>query len=233
VSAPPAQPSRPAAARGASSQDVPGGTPAYSPISDYGIIGDLHTAALVSRTGAVDWYCPRAFDGPSVFAAVLDARRGGSCRIEPLGAFTTEQHYLGRTAVLVTTFRTPSGVLELTDFMPVGSGGGRRFAEIHRRVVCLSGEVEFRVEFAPRFDYATGQTVVYPRRHGVLASDEEDDVLFTAANLKTNASAFNNVGSRSAPAVATRAAADCITLAVLGADDKAGLLHSWNHDNAP
>ncbi len=181
MSAPPAQPSRPAAARGASGQDVPGGTSAYSPISDYGIIGDLHTAALVSRAGAVDWYCPRAFDGPSVFAAMLDAGRGGSCRIEPLGAFTTEQRYLGQTAVLVTTFRTPSGVLELTDFMPVGGGGGRRFAEIHRRVVCLSGEVEFRVEFAPRFDYATGQTVVYPRRHGVLASDEEDEVLTLAS----------------------------------------------------
>jgi GH15 family glucan-1,4-alpha-glucosidase len=177
VSAPPAQPSRPAAARGASGRDVPADPSPYTPISDYGIIGDLHTAALVSLTGAVDWYCPRAFDGPSVFAAVLDAGRGGSCRIEPLGPFTTEQRYLGQTAVLVTTFRTATGVLELTDFMPAGTGGGRRFAEIHRRVVCLSGEVEFRVEFAPRFDYATGQTVLYPRRHGVLATDEEDEVL--------------------------------------------------------
>jgi GH15 family glucan-1,4-alpha-glucosidase len=181
VSAPPAWPSRPSAAQGASGRDVPAGTSPYTPISDYGIIGDLHTAALVSRFGAVDWYCPRAFDGPSVFAAVLDAGRGGSCRIEPVGPFTAEQRYLGRTAVLVTTFQTPTGILELTDFMPVAPGGSRRFAEIHRRVVCLSGEVEFRVEFAPRFDYATGQTVVYPRRHGVLATDEEDEVLTLAS----------------------------------------------------
>ena len=181
MSASSAPPSRPAAAKTASGRDAPGSTSAYSKISDYGIIGDLHTAALVSRTGAVDWYCPRAFDGPSVFAALLDAGRGGSCRIEPVGPFTVDQRYIQPTAVLVTTFRTTTGVLELTDFMPVNGGGGRRFAEIHRRAVCVSGEVEFRVEFAPRFDYATGQTVVYPRRHGVLATDEEDEVLTLAS----------------------------------------------------
>lgn len=176
-----APPSRPSAAEPASDRGAAARPSAYTKISDYGIIGDLHSAALVSRTGAVDWYCPRAFDGPSVFAAILDAARGGYCRIEPVGEFTVEQQYLQPTAVLVTTFRTATGVLELTDFMPVGASGGRRFAEIHRHAVCISGEVEFRVDFAPRFDYGTGETVVHPRRHGVLATDQDDDVLTLAS----------------------------------------------------
>ena len=155
--------------------------PDYAALSDYGIIGDLHTAALVSRTGSIDWYCPRAFDGPSVFAAILDARRGGTCRIEPTAPYETEQRYLRATAILVTTFRTAEGVVELTDFMPVIPGGRRPYAEIHRRLVCVRGEVEMRVQFAPRFDYGASGTVVQPRRHGVLATDQEDEVMTLAS----------------------------------------------------
>src|SRR5579883_996794 len=157
------------------------GTGRYLPISDYGTIGDLHTAALVGRNGSIDWYCPRSFDSPSVFAAILDAARGGACRIEPTAPYTTEQRYLAETAVLVTTFRTATGVVELTDFMPISPAGRRVFAEIHRRVECVSGQVEVRVLFKPCFDYATGTSQVQPRRHGLLATDAEDEVLTLAS----------------------------------------------------
>ena len=189
------------------------GRPGYAALSDYGIIGDLHTAALVSRTGRIDWYCPRAFDAPSVFAAILDATRGGSCRIEPTAPYETEQRYLRGTAVLVTTFRTAEGVVELTDFMPIVSGGRRPYAEIHRRLVCVSGEVEVRVEFSPRFDYGASPTVVHPRRHGVLATDDEDEVMTLAsppeiwwAITDGTASATLKLTSTAAPTLARGAA---------------------------
>jgi len=154
--------------------------PRYTPIADYGVIGDLHTVALVGLNGSIDWYCPRSFDSPSVFAAMLDATRGGYCRVEPKQAYTAEQRYVRSTAVLITTFRTATGVVELTDFMPIASGQQRAFAEIHRRVRCLSGEVDMEVAFAPRFDYAACPTHVHPRRQGLLATDAEDEVLTLA-----------------------------------------------------
>lgn len=154
---------------------------AYAPIADYGIIGDLHTAALVGRSGSVDWFCPRAFDAPSVFASILDAAHGGYCRIAPVSPFTSEQRYCRTTAVLITTFQTATGAVELTDFMPVSEGGRRPFAEIHRRLVCIRGEVDVAVHFGPRFDYAAGRTTVQGRRHGVLATDADDEVLTLAS----------------------------------------------------
>lgn len=158
------------------SQGVQATVGRYAPISDYGVIGDLHTVALVSRSGSIDWYCPQSFDGPSVFAAILDATRGGHFTIQPTAPYTVEQRYVRSTAVLVTRFRTADGVVDVTDFMPILSGR-RPFAEIHRRVMCVSGTVEVEIVFAPRFDYGACPTHVHPRRHGLLATDAEDEVL--------------------------------------------------------
>ena len=55
----------------------------YLPIAEHGVIGDLHTVALVGTDGTIDWYCCPRFDSPSVFASILDADRGGYCRIAP------------------------------------------------------------------------------------------------------------------------------------------------------
>lgn len=150
----------------------------YAPIADYGIIGDLHTAALVGISGSIDWCCLPTFDSPSVFAALLDAERGGRFRIAPIAPHTAEQRYLPSTTVLVTTFRTDGGAIELTDFMPVApTAAGRPYPEIHRRIACVRGEVEVGLTFAPRFDYATAPSYVHPRRHGILATDADDEVL--------------------------------------------------------
>lgn len=161
----------------------------YAPIASYGVIGDLHTAALVGLTGSIDWFCAPAFDSESVFASLLDDQRGGRFRIEPVGPYTASARYEGASAVLITTFQTASGDVELTDFMPVeprgrddSSARGRRsYAEIHRRVRCVRGTVELQVEFSPRFDYAETPTYVYPRVHGVLATDADDEVLTLAS----------------------------------------------------
>ena len=62
--------------------------PDYLPIEQHGIIGDLHTVALVGTDGTIDWYCPERFDSPSVFAAILDAEKGGYYRIAPAATAT-------------------------------------------------------------------------------------------------------------------------------------------------
>ncbi|HWZ59415.1 MAG TPA: glycoside hydrolase family 15 protein [Gemmatimonadaceae bacterium] len=156
----------------------------YAPIADYGMIGDLHTVALIGLSGSIDWCCLPNFDSPSVFGGLLDAERGGRFRMAPVSPYASSQAYLPSTAILVTTFRSDSGVVELTDFMPVGRSGGaatRPFAEIHRRLTCTQGEMEIGVTFAPRFDYATAPAYVHPRRNGVLATDADDEVLTLAS----------------------------------------------------
>src|SRR5271167_786366 len=92
----------------------------YLPIAEPGIIGDLHSAALVGSDGTIDWFCPDRFDRPSVFGALLDRDRGGYYRIAPTDALaSTKQLYLPDTNVLITRFLSPKGVSEIQDFMPV------------------------------------------------------------------------------------------------------------------
>ena len=156
---------------------------AYAPISSYGVIGDMRTAALIGLDGSIDWYCAPEFASSSVFAALLDTRRGGSFSIEPAEEFTSEQRYLPATNVLVTTFHCDSGgALEICDFMPVDTSGRRgRYAELHRQVRCTRGTVDVVVRFAPRLNYAATRTRLIPRRHGVLATDDDDEAMALSA----------------------------------------------------
>ncbi|WP_217913434.1 glycoside hydrolase family 15 protein [Miltoncostaea marina] len=126
------------------------GEPRYLPIEGHGLIGDLRTAALVGRDGTIDWFCPGRFDAPSMFAAVLDADRGGAFRVAPPAPCASKQLYLPDTAILLTRFFTPGGVAELTDFMPVGLEP----CALVRRVDVVRGAVEFRMSCRPGFDYA-------------------------------------------------------------------------------
>ena len=92
---------------------------AYPPISDYGIIGAMHTCALVSKVGSIDWFCSPAFDSPAVFGRMLDWDKGGYFQIVPKDLQSVQRRYIPDTNVLETTFTTASGVATLTDFMPV------------------------------------------------------------------------------------------------------------------
>jgi GH15 family glucan-1,4-alpha-glucosidase len=93
---------------------------AYQPIQNYGLIGDLHTAALVGTDGSIDWLCFPSFDSPSVFGALLDDKKGGRFKISPLAENATyKQVYWPDTNVLITRFLSPDGVGEIADFMPV------------------------------------------------------------------------------------------------------------------
>ena len=133
-----------------------GDAAAYRPIEDYGVIGDLHTVALVGSDGSIDWCCLPHFDSPSVFAAILDAKKGGFFKIAPVDHAVHKQMYVPETNVLMTRFLSPGGVGECIDFMPVAGDGSiqEHSHDLVRQVKVIRGSVRFRVECYPAFDYA-------------------------------------------------------------------------------
>ncbi len=150
------------------------------PIADYGLIGDMRTAALISRHGSIDWCCLPRFDSGSVFAALLDPERGGSWSMQPADdGFTARQQYREGTNILETTFRTDDGEVQQVDFMPVGFEGrpSSDHPEIHRQVSCTGGTVTIRVRFMPRFEYASRTTRLEVLRGGLYATDRVAQVL--------------------------------------------------------
>ncbi|MEV8592349.1 glycoside hydrolase family 15 protein [Streptomyces sp. NPDC052012] len=126
----------------------------YVPIADHGLIGDLRSVALVGTDGTIDWYCCPSFDAPSVFAAILDAGRGGCFELAAAVPARTKQFYFPDTNVLITRFFTEEGVGEVQDFMPIAGEAAREGRHrLIRRVLCVRGSVPFRTRVAPRFDY--------------------------------------------------------------------------------
>ena len=128
---------------------------AYQPIEHYGLIGDLHTVALVGMNGSIDWFCSPNFDSPSVFAAILDDGKGGRFRICPTRDDSQyKQFYWPDTNVLITRFLTPDGVGQITDFMPIGlPADDPRRHQLVRWVQVVRGSMEFRLECQPAFNY--------------------------------------------------------------------------------
>jgi GH15 family glucan-1,4-alpha-glucosidase len=140
---------------------------AYKPIEDYGVVGDMHSAALVGMDGSIDWYCYPHFDSPSIFAAILDEKVGGHFAIAPteVANVTHKQAYWPETNVLVTRFLSPDGVGQIVDYMPVGVPHGERGSHwLIRRVQIVRGSMAFRMECRPAFNYARDdhETVVTP-----------------------------------------------------------------------
>jgi GH15 family glucan-1,4-alpha-glucosidase len=134
----------------------------YLPVSDHGLIGDLHTVALVGTNGTIDWHCSPSFDAPSVFGSILDADDGGCFELAAAVPAKTRQFYLPDTNVLITRFSAPDGVGEVQDFMPV-TGAAETRHRLIRRVVCVRGAMPFRARIAPRFGYGWTRTPS-PRR---------------------------------------------------------------------
>ncbi len=128
---------------------------AYQPIEHYGVIGDLHTVALVATNGAIDWLCLPHINSPSVFAAMLDDQKGGSWRIAPTTTYTTKQFYWPETNILITRFFASDGVAELTDFMPIGASTTTEDRhDVVRRIEVVRGTLQFEIVCAPAFNYA-------------------------------------------------------------------------------
>jgi len=139
----------------------------YQPIENYGIIGNLRTAALVGMNGSIDWLCLPHFDSPSVFAAILDDQKGGRFRISPAqDHFRHKQFYWPDTTILITRFLHEDGVGEVEDYMPVG-GTSDVPDELIRRVRVVRGKMPFCLECRPAFDYARAPHHAHLSAHGV------------------------------------------------------------------
>ncbi len=137
------------------------------PISGYGLIGDCHSAALVSEQGSIDWCCLPRFDSGSCFGRILDRERGGFCAVSVKGATgaSASHSYLEDTLVLETVIAGAQGTVRLLDFFSMREHGAldpRR--ELIRIVECQRGSAEVRFEVAPRFDY--GAVRPWLRRDG-------------------------------------------------------------------
>jgi GH15 family glucan-1,4-alpha-glucosidase len=124
----------------------------YQPIENYGIIGDLHTVALVGMDASIDYLCFPALQSPSLFAALLDDQKGGKFQIYPeMENPTRKQMYLPDSAILLTRFLSSSGICEVSDYMVVDD---KRLAHtLVRRAKCVRGHVRFQVVFDPKFNY--------------------------------------------------------------------------------
>jgi GH15 family glucan-1,4-alpha-glucosidase len=140
----------------------------FQPIENHGVIGDLHTAALVGMDGSIDFMCFPRFDSPSIFAALLDPEKGGRFQIEPVQAdgFRHKQFYLPDTNMLLTRFLSDDGVAEISDFMPIEHLG--HCHDLVRRVKVVRGEITLRMICAPRFDYGRLKHAVKKRKHETL-----------------------------------------------------------------
>ena len=145
----------------------------YKRLEDYGLIGNLATCALVGRDGSIDWCCFPHLESPSVFAAILDIRKGGHFHIRPLGHGGGDQTYVANTNVLRTTFQTSTGTATLTDFMPVEDHTDPQHQSLLRKVSCSQGSVELEIEFQPRFHYARVVPNLEAAPQGVIARWED------------------------------------------------------------
>jgi GH15 family glucan-1,4-alpha-glucosidase len=126
----------------------------YLPIEEHGIVGDLRTVALVGTDGTVDWYCPARFDAPSLFGALLDARKGGYFSLRSRSSGRPKQLYLPDTNILLTRFQGAEAVGEVIDFMvPETSGTGRARDLLVRQARAVRGRVTFELACHPAFDY--------------------------------------------------------------------------------
>ncbi|HVC43147.1 MAG TPA: glycoside hydrolase family 15 protein [Candidatus Saccharimonadales bacterium] len=132
----------------------------YLPIGAYGLIGDCRSAALVGVDGSLDWLCLPRFDDDALFSRILDAGKGGSWQLHPDEPHQVHQRYRDRTNLLDTVFSTGTGVVVVTDFMPVDEHSVIQHAKPHnhprviRLVECLAGEMTMHHVFDPAPGFA-------------------------------------------------------------------------------
>ncbi|MGG5487225.1 glycoside hydrolase family 15 protein [Gaetbulibacter sp. PBL-D1] len=155
---------------------------------DYGIIGNCRSAALISKTGAIEWCCLPEFDSSSVFAKILDEKIGGSFDILVDESFSITQDYIENTTILVTKFSNGIDTFEVHDFMPryyKPNGDYQSPPEIIRYFKHISGKPTFKVNYNPKLEYAKGKTEIYVKDHFIvsLTYGEKFDTLFLYTNF--------------------------------------------------
>jgi alpha,alpha-trehalase len=145
-----------------------------TPIADYALLSDCHSAALVSRAGSIDWLCFPRFDSPAVFARLLDDE-GGHWSIRPVGDAGVSRRYVDGSLVLETRFETDGGVVVLTDLLAVGENerghdlGREAPHALLRRLRCERGRMAMEMEFSPRAEYGVVHPLLIEEPDGILA----------------------------------------------------------------
>jgi GH15 family glucan-1,4-alpha-glucosidase len=146
----------------------------YLPIENYGVIGDLETVALVGINGSIDFMCFPQFDSPSIFAAMLDAKKGGRFLLAPAeGEWRHKQLYLPGSNILLTRFLADCVVGEVSDFMAITELGHAH--DLVRRAKTVRGDVSWRMIFEPRFDYGRATHRVETTENGAIFISEGPD----------------------------------------------------------
>jgi alpha,alpha-trehalase len=159
-----------------------------TPIADYGLLSDRHSAALVSRDGSIDWLCFPRFDSPSILGRLLDDG-AGHWVIQAVGQTDVSRRYLDRTMVLETTFRTPTGAVAVTDALAMGEGNrGHELGKgaphlLLRRATCTEGEVDLSLEYVPRPEYGLVHPLLDGVDGGVAAYGGADVLILSSPTL--------------------------------------------------
>lgn len=151
-----------------------------SPIEEYALIGNLRTAALVDRTGSIDWLCLPRFDSGACFAALLGTNENGRWLLAPQGGVKqVRRKYRDDTLILETEFETETGVATVIDFMPIAERPER--IEVIRIVKGIRGQVPMRTELILRFDYGNTIPWVRKRDYGISAVSGPNAIAFRTA----------------------------------------------------
>jgi GH15 family glucan-1,4-alpha-glucosidase len=160
---------------------------AYVPIQNYGMIGNMRTAALISPGASIDWMCLPNFDSPSVFGAILDDQKAGRFKISIADdRAVSRQFYWPDTNVLITHFQGQSGSMEVVDFMPVGvAKHGHTTPDLIRIVRPVHGRVEYNVEVSPAFDYARRPHSVILHEHGAIIESGPEAIALSSTRPLT------------------------------------------------
>jgi len=155
----------------------------YLPIKDYGIIGNLETAALVSKNGSIDWMCLPDFDSPSIFANILDAKRGGKFSISPIDGFTSEQKYIEKTNILETTFHVEGDkIFKIVDFMPPNVKNIHDSCVLVRKIEAVKGIIPLKLVFNPQFEYGLNKPS-YKLIDDILIAQDPNNTLILKTDI--------------------------------------------------
>ena len=154
----------------------------YPPIGDYGMIGDLRSAALLSKQGSIDWMCLPRFDSPWIFGRLLDWEKGGYLQLCPPGEALAYRQYRRDSNVIQTVWSSDHARMRVVDWMPIAVKNKRvappESLRLIRMMQPIAGSTEWRLTFKPRFDYGRHVPVLTPIRAGMLMAEGAEGKVF-------------------------------------------------------
>jgi GH15 family glucan-1,4-alpha-glucosidase len=154
----------------------------YPPIADYGMIGDLRSAALLSKQGSIDWMCLPRFDSPWIFGRLLDWEKGGYLQLCPPGEAMAYRQYRRDSNVIQTMWSSDRARMRVVDWMPIAVKNKRvkppESLRLIRMMQPVAGSTDWRLIFKPRFDYGRRVPLLRPIRPGMLMAGSPDGNVF-------------------------------------------------------